>query len=64
MGEFGFSYLMTSGNDVYLLKFKEETDCNEVLGRDPWTVAGAPFMLKKWQVEDNLTLEYPKYMPK
>lgn len=35
----------------------------EVLSRGPWTVGGALFILKKWEVEDNLTPEEPKHMP-
>lgn len=54
-GNMGFEELMPSGNGIYLLKFNEENEFNEVLSRDPWTVTGATFMLKKWEVGDNLT---------
>lgn len=43
----GFSELLTSGNKVYFLKFKEESNCVDMLGRGPWKIFSAPFMLKR-----------------
>lgn len=57
-GNMGFRELMTTDNGIYLLKFKEENECNEVLSRGPWTVVGASFMPKKWEAEHNLTPRY------
>lgn len=45
----GFIELLTSGNGVYLLMFKEESDCVEMLRRNHWTIVGAPLMLKMWE---------------
>lgn len=53
---------MTSGNDIYLLKFMYECDCNKVVSRGHWTLGKVHFMLKRWEAEDNLTSKEPKNM--
>lgn len=62
MGDLKFWELMTSGNVIYLLNFKKESDCIEVLSKGMRTVGGAPFILKKWEAGDNLKMEERKHM--
>lgn len=47
----GFNELITSGNEIYLFKFNNESGGNGVLSLGPCTMAGTPLMLKKWEAD-------------